>query len=217
MPRTRRILPGGMCYHVINRGNGGARVFHDPADYHAFVQILAEASQRIPMRVLAACLMPNHFHFVVHPLEDGEVSAWMHWLMTAQTVRHRRKHGTIGHIWQGRFKPFMIQHDAHLLAVMRYVERNALRAGLVARAEAWRWGSLAWRQQRRPPLALAPCPVALPTDWVARVNEAHTSAELEALRRCVNRGLPFGDSDWARAEGGLSQKRRSSNVPNQPF
>ena len=83
MPRTLRASAAGYCYHVLNRGNRRARVFHADGDYEAFLATIAEASIRIPMRLLAYCLMPNHFHLVLWPTGDGDLSRWMHWLTTA--------------------------------------------------------------------------------------------------------------------------------------
>jgi putative transposase len=196
MARIPRSVLVGHCYHVINRGNRRATVFHDARDYDAFMNILAATAARFDVGIIAACIMPNHFHFVLRPMAKGELSRWLHWVLTTQVARYRRVHGTEGRIWQGRSKTFPIQHDAHLLAVMRYTERNALRAGLVTRAEYWPWGSLRWRGAQRSPVELMESPKALPPDWNRWVNEAQTSAELEALRRSVNRQLPFGDAEW---------------------
>ncbi len=196
MPRTARASVGGLCYHVINRGNARAPVFHDSSDYQAFVRLIGEACTRLSLDVLAACLMPNHIHLVLRPYSDGDLSRWMQWLLTAHVRRYHRRYGSSGHVWQGRFKAFPIQHDAHLLQVMRYVERNALRANLVVRAEDWRWGSLAWRCAGRPASLLALPPVSLPDDWLVRVNAPESEVELAALRRSVNRGAPFGDAAW---------------------
>ncbi len=144
MPRTARACVGGYTYHVLNRGNARATVFHKPDDFDAFLAMMAEASIRVPMRILAYCLMPNHFHLALWPRADGELSRWMHWLMTTHVRRYLRHYRSSGHVWQGRFKAFPIQEDEHLLTVVRYIERNPLRAGLVERAEAWRWSSLPW-------------------------------------------------------------------------
>jgi putative transposase len=197
MARIPRKFLAGHCYHVINRGNQRATVFHRPADYDAFVSILTEAQARLEIGLLAACIMPNHFHLVLRPVERGDLSRWMHWLLTTHTARYRSLYKTEGRIWQGRFKAFPIKQDAHLLAVMRYTERNALRAGLVAQAEFWPWGSLHWRSSGQGPLRLTDPPSGLPADWVRWVNEAQTDAELQALRKCVNRQTPFGDGDTA--------------------
>jgi putative transposase len=194
MARRHRELIANHCYHVMNRGNERARVFHTDGDYRAFLKVMAEACERLPMRILAACLMPNHFHIVVQPFGTGELSRWMHWLMTTQVARYRRHYETVGHIWQGRFKPFLIHQDGHLLATMRYVERNALRARLVEHAEDWPWGSLHWRAFGNSPVPLAGPPSGLPPGWLERVNEPQTDAELEALRACANNGTPFGGS-----------------------
>jgi len=207
MPRSARALPGGLCYHVINRGNGRARVFHGEADYREFLKLMAAACERLPLRLLAYCLMPNHVHFVLWPQEDGEVSRWMQWLLTTQVRRHHRRHGTDGHLWQGRFKAFPIQRDEHLLSVLRYVERNPLRAGLVARAEDWPWSSLGDSELEDaapggspPDPALVPTlnagPLPRPPNWRDWVNEAEDPGQLAALRHSVNRGAPWGGPAW---------------------
>ena len=193
MPRTARASAGGYCYHVLNRGNDRARVFHDEADYQAFLGLMGEAGLRVPMRVIGYCLMPNHFHLVVWPQGDGDLSRWMHWLMTAQVGRHRLIHQTSGHVWQGRFKAFPIQEDNHLRTALRYVERNPLRAELVTRAEDWPWSSLA-----RPsgPPALNPGPAPRGKGWLEAVNAVMTEAECQRVRESVRRGSPLGEPRW---------------------
>ncbi len=136
MPRTARATVGGYCYHALNRGNARAQVFHHDGDYTAFTHLLRQASARVPMRLLAYCLMPNHFHRAVWPHGDADLSAWMHWLMTAHVRGYRKQYRGSGHIWQGRFQAFPMQEDEHLWTVLRYIECNPLRAGLVQRAEA---------------------------------------------------------------------------------
>src|SRR4029077_5848592 len=142
MPRSARASVGGYCYHALNRGNGRARVFHDDEDYHGFVRLLRKACARVPVRLVGYCLMPNHFHLVLWPIGDDDLSTWMQWLLTAHVHGYRKRYRGSGHIWQGRFKAFPIAMDDHLLTVQRYVERNALRAGLVSQAELWPWSSL---------------------------------------------------------------------------
>jgi putative transposase len=150
------------------------------------------------MRVLAYCLMPNHFHLVLWPREDGDLSAFMQWLTTTHARRYHSAHGSSGHLWQGRFKAFAIQDDGHLLTVLRYVERNPLRAGMVRRAEAWPWSSLAPPRgdNDTPSLSLVDGPLARPPDWIAQVNAAQSPAELEQVRACIARGRPFGGERW---------------------
>jgi len=189
-------------FHVLNRGVGRMRLFGKDGDYAAFERVLAETLELRPMRLCAYCVMPNHRHMVLWPREDGDLAAFMQRLTITHARRwqeHRHEVGT-GHIYQGRYKSFPVQSDEHFLTVCRYVERNALRAGLVERAEAWRWGSL-WRRGQSVELSemlLMPdrWPTTPPRDWVRAVNRAETAAELEALRRCVVRGRPFGGSTW---------------------
>ena len=199
MPRTARASVGGVCYHVINRGNRCEPVFHKKPDYEAFVALMGEACERLPMRILAYCLMPNHFHLILWPLRDGDLGRWMQRLMTAHVRRYHRHHGTDGHVWQGRFKAFPIQQDEYLLVALRYVERNPLRANLVKRAEEWPWSSLKWWGSDRAPGFLAAAPIERPADWRGRVNRPDNAAELAALRRCANRGTPLGAPAWVEA------------------
>ena len=151
--------------------------------------------------LLSYCLMPNHWHLVVWPRADGELSDFGHFLTLTHTQRwHAHYHHTgTGHLYQGRFKSFPIAEDDHFRTVCRYVERNALRAKLVERAEDWRWGSLWRRQQSDPELLeiLSRWPVAEPRNWVEIVNQPQTEAELKQLRTSVQRGRPYGGEAWA--------------------
>jgi len=219
MPRTGRFIVADYCYHVINRGNKKARVFHEPADYEQFQALVYRAQERLRLPILAACLMPNHFHLVVRPAFADDVGRWMQWLFTTHVRWHHAKHSTNGRLWQGRFKAFLIQQDHHLLTVMRYVERNALRANLVERAEDWKWGSLAWRTAERPPVALVESPVPLPSYWRHLVNEPQTAAEIAEIRTCVNRQRPFGEPAWVAdkaAELGIEHSLKPAGRPRRP-
>lgn len=203
MPRRPRQAPGGLIYHVLNRAVARAEMFHKPADYDAFERVLAEAHRREPMRVLAYCLMPNHWHLVLWPNDDGQLSSFMRWLTHTHTQRYHAHYHTsgTGHLYQGRFKSFVVQEDAHLLRVCRYVERNALRANLVVRAEEWRWSSL-WRRTRGDEKAKAllhPWPLPEPADWIDTVNQPESETELSALRRSLRRGCPLGEETWVKA------------------
>jgi len=196
MPRTARFIVPEYCYHVLNRGNKKARVFHETADYEQFLALIHNAQNRLHLPILAACLMPNHFHLVVRPCAAGDLSRWTHWVFTTHVRWHHAKYGSTGRVWQGRFKSFLIQADHHLLTVMRYVERNALRARLVERAEDWQWGSLAWRTAKPPRVSLTEAPAPLPSYWRHLVNEPQSAAELAEIRTCVNRQRPFGEASW---------------------
>jgi putative transposase len=163
--------------------------------------------------------MPNHFHLVVRPTGDNDIARWTRWLFTTHVRHYHEKYGTTGRLWQGRYKSFLIQDDHYLLTVLRYVEGNARRAKLVARAEEWRWGSLNWRAAKVPPLVLTTPPLELPTYWAQFVNQPQTAAEVEAVRTSVNRQRPFGDSEWVERrarEAGLEQSLISVGRPRKP-
>jgi putative transposase len=168
----------------------------------AFEKILAEAAERTRIRIAAYCLMPNHWHLLMWPRQDGELSEVLRWITVTHTQRWHAHHHTAGTgpVYQGRFKSFPVQTDEHFLTVARYVERNALRAKLVARAEDWQWASL-WRREQGDGTVrawLSSWPVEQPRDWVTRVNRPQTASELEALRVSVQRGRPFGEERWVR-------------------
>ncbi len=122
----------------------------------------------------------------------------MGWRHPYDAISRALPYRWLGHIYQQRFKSFPIQSDEHFLVVCRYVERNALRAGLVKRAEQWRWGSLwRWMQNSEPfPKLLSPWPIVRLPNWTQRVNKPLSNEELDAVRRCVHRGQPFGDESW---------------------
>jgi putative transposase len=142
--------------------------------------------------------MPNHWHLVLWPRRDHELTAFIRWLTHTHTMRwHAHYHsGGSGHLYQGRFKAFPVAEDAHFYQVVRYVERNPLRANLVPRAQAWPWSSLASAAAGLDRVALDPWPLPRPADWLAHVNRPQTERELEALRRAVQRSCPYGAEDW---------------------
>jgi putative transposase len=219
MPRAARSSVGGVCYHVINRGNGRREVFRKDGDYQAFLKAIAHAFIEVATPVLGYCLMPNHFHLVVVPAADGDLSRFMHWLLNTHVRRYHQHYHSSGHIWQGRFKAFPIEQDKHLLAVLRYVERNAVRAALVRRAERWPWSSARyWQAGADRPEYLAEGPVRRPSNWLDWVNEALTAAELDAIRRSVKRGAPYGSATWvakAAEEMGLEMAVRPRGRPRK--
>ena len=224
MPRRPRVATGGTFFHVLNRAAGRARLFRTPGDYAAFLRVVAEVHRRVPTRLLAYCLMPNHWHLVLWPRADGELSEFMRLLTVTHTQRlHARRHSAgTGPVYQGRFKSFPVQRDEHLLTLCRYVERNALRANRVDRAELWPWGSLWRRAADLPPDTPPPlmgwdeCPVERPPRWAQWVNEPQTEAEEAAVAESIRRGRPFGDEAWQRrtaAKLGLQPTLRPRGRP----
>ncbi len=220
MPRRKRGQTGGYVFHVLNRAVGRKRIFREPADFAAFEGALIEASDRVPMRLLAYCIMPNHWHLVLWPRGDGELSAFMHFLSGLHAQGWHRFHGTVGTgpLYQGRFKSFPVEGENHLIRVCRYVERNPLRAGLVRRAEEWRWSSLGMSRTSGPGPRLEHWPIDRPEPWDAVVNEPQTEAELAAIRESVVRGSPFGCASWRESAAralGLESSLRSPGRPKK--
>lgn len=196
MPRIARALVDGFIYHIINRSNGRQTIFHQDEDYKAFVNLIKEARNRYSVKILAYCLMPNHFHIVMIPVKAEELSKCIQWLMTSHVRRHHKKYETTGHIWQGRFKSFIIQKDDHLLTVLRYVEGNPIRAALVTSAKEWLWSSHKERIGMESTQILSEIPLKLPLNWSKYVNQPLTNRDLERLHLSVRRQSPFGDSEW---------------------
>ena len=183
----------GVPFHVINRSAKRLALFEEDADYRAFLFCVWGAMQKVPVRLLAYCIMPNHFHLVAQPTTDGQLSIFMKLLLGTHSKRWHsfRKTTGIGAVYQGRFKALPIESVQHYYAVCRYVERNALRAGLVDRAEDWPWCSLYQRRSGRGPVALHEWPIPQPLDWVERVNQEQPQAEIEAVRAAAKpRGRP---------------------------
>ncbi len=200
MGRAPRVDIGNEVYHVLNRANGRAEIFNKNKDYEAFESILEEAKHRSSMRVLSYCLMPNHWHFILYPKNDGDLNKFMQWLTLTHTQRwHEHYHSVgYGHLYQGRYKSFLIQKDEHFLQVANYVERNALRAGLVKKAENWQWSSL-WRREygsQKQKEILDSWLMPVPKNYLDYVNRPESDNQLESIRESIAKNRPFGESDW---------------------
>lgn len=200
MARATRTDIGGYVYHVLNRANARALIFEDDSDYQLFESILEEANEKFGMRILAYCLMPNHWHLVVYPRHDGDLAQFIGWVSNTHTQRWHAIKGTTGqgHLYQGRYKSFLCQADAHFLTLARYVERNARKANLVSMAQLWKWSSV-WRRENgtvQQKKLLSPWPVSEPPQYLTILNEAQSQSEEEAMERAEQRGSPYGNLSW---------------------
>ena len=199
MPRTARIAPGGLIYHVLNRGVGKMKLFRSRKDFEAFQRCLVATQQSTPVRMLAYCVMNNHWHLVLWPEEDGDLAKFMLRLTTMHVRRwliNRHQVGT-GHVYQGRYKSFAVQEDDHLATVCRYVERNPVRAGAADASAQWLWSSAG--QNALPDalrVGLTDLPIPRRRDWAQWGDLPQTPAEEEALDQCLKRNRPFGDERW---------------------
>jgi REP-associated tyrosine transposase len=220
MSRGRRNTPGGYIYHVLNRANARATIFEKNSDYAAFIDVVRESLLVVPIKILTYCVLPNHWHFVMWPEKDGQLSEFMHLLTTTHVCRWHAFHGTVGegHLYQGPYKSFAVECDAHFFTLCRYVERNALRANIVDDAANWNWGGLWARNNNKSTrsLSLADWPLPQPMDWRQRVNMPLTLSELNAIRDCTRRGRPFGTPAWQKITAqalGLEHTLRTTGRP----
>ncbi len=196
MPRIARGLVDGFTYHILNRGNGKRTVFCKSKDYEVFLSLMQEAKERTPISIFAYCLMPNHFHLVVMPERGGDLSRWMQWLMTSHVRHYHGHYGTSGHIWQGRYKSFIVKQDGHLVSLIRYVEANPIRARLVSSAKEWVWSSHRFRIEGISCPLVDLLPVELPENWAEMVDEPLATCDIEKVRTSVSRQCPYGDPSW---------------------
>lgn len=221
MARKPRIDIGDYPYHVLNRANARLPIFFKEDDYKMFESILEEACEEYEMRLLAYCLMPNHFHLVLYPRKDGDLQKFMQWLTLTHTQQWHAKNNTTGtgHLYQGRYKSLLVQEDTHLLGLIRYVERNPLRAKLVTDLHNWRFSSY-WRrlhgtsEQRK---LLATWPIEAPRDYDSFVHEAITIEDLESIRGMVQNEQVYGSSRWSasmRKSIGFPEKRSRGRPKN---
>jgi putative transposase len=199
MARQPRNAADDCIYHVFNRGNCKMDIFTKPGDFESFIKLLEEGRRRFNMRILGYILMDNHWHLALWPRRGEDLARFMQWVSTTHVRRWREHRGNVGqgHLYQGRFKSFIVQNDAHLLSLMIYIESNALRARMVKHAEDWPWSSLrnfAGADDVR--IELSPWPVDRPRDWKRRVNRSLDGATLERLALCIKRGRPFGEDKW---------------------
>lgn len=200
MPRMNRLAVGDTIYHVLNRANGRVQIFHTDADYHHFESLLLEGVALVGMRILAYCIMPNHWHLILHPHNDGDMSEFMRWVTTTHVRQRRTQTKSVGdgHLYQGTYKSFPIETNHHLHTVIRYVEQNPLRAKSVTRSEDWQWSSLYRRQRnnKEDQKLLASLPIDLPVNYFESVNIIISKDDVEQVRHSIVKGTPYGGTNW---------------------
>jgi putative transposase len=199
MGRPQRNSQGGYAYHVVCRGLKTKPIFRSDEDYQDFEIVLQEAIARFEPRLLSFCVMPKHWHLVVTPRKDGDLSRIMAWLTMTHSARWHakpRRSGT-GGLYERRFKSFPIQ-DESLIEVMQFVESHPQRAGLVESSKDWRWSSARHRGESEAGKTsfLSSPPVPLPVDWEHRINLPTSAALVEQICLCIGRGRPYGAPEW---------------------
>ena len=200
MPRQPRIDVAGEVYHVINRANARSFIFETDDDFKAVYEAIEETLVKIPLDIFSFCIMSNHWHFAVRPKQDGDMGRFFGKLTQTITQRWHAFHHTTGsgHLFQGRFKSFIVQTDSYFIQLMKYIEANPLRAGLVQKAEDWKWGSLYMRRINSCEASkiLSCWPVDMPSNYLDEVNQSISKIFIEQIRNSVARGRPLGDENW---------------------
>jgi putative transposase len=228
MARSPRLIGDGLVYHALNRGNNRTPVFFQAADYAQFLGALGQTRQRYPFRLYGYCLMSNHFHLVLEPAAGQSISRILQSLTVAHTWHYHKARATSGHIWQGRFKSPVVASDEHLLTVMRYVEANPLRAGLVRDLADYPWSSYRVHGLGRSLPLVDEAPVwqslgqteaSRQAYWRTWLHTPLTGKELAALRRSVTSGRPYGGAAWVEQMAtrlGLDMTPRHRGRPRKP-
>jgi putative transposase len=188
MPCSSRNLPAGCIVHVVNRGNDKRLLFERARDFEEFLRLVAWAMAMCPVRIVAYCIMSNHWHFVFWVEVEWDVSAFLHRLTTTHAKRWRRRTNSVGHghVYQDRFKASTIFNERYYYNCVRYVEQNALTASLVDSAADWRWSSLAERAGNGRGI-LSPDPLGLPIGWIDLVNQPLPDRDAEEIRKSLKR------------------------------
>ena len=220
MPRTSRIAIGGEVYHVINRANGRLTIFNTKEDYQLFEQLLLETKELLDMRILAYVIMPNHWHLVLHPRNDGDLTAFMQRVSNSHTrkVHSLTKTNGSGHLFQGRYKSFLVESNEYLMTLIKYVERNPIRAKLVQKCEDWQWGS-AYKRLRgtgKEKLLIDVPPTDVPTHYSVWINTTEDEKVVNSIRASVVKGVPYGRENWIDKMVAIHKLESTTRSPGRP-
>lgn len=205
MGRAPRKDLGGYTYHITNRGVKLKPIFRSDDDYHDFALTLIEMVERFEPRLLGFCVLPKHWHLVMTTRRDGDLVKAMSWLSITHSARWHlrpRRKGT-GGIYEGRYRSFPVQDNSALLDILRFVESHPKRSQLCDKSIEWKWASAFQRAHSDPQtpasaksLSIETPPVAIPANWNECLDEELSHIQLSAIIQSIERGRPYGDSDW---------------------
>lgn len=225
MPRTGRVVLPKYPHHVVQRGHNRQVVFADPADYRYYLNTLAEFKETLDVCVYAFCLMTNHVHLLLAPDTQSGLGQLMKRLAGRQTRYHNRAEGRRGTLWESRYKSSPVQTDGYLLACMRYIEFNPVRARMVATPEMYPWSSSRRWEESNPYAWLDPLPCTMigvgneepPANRYRRfMYEAIPEGEWELIREAVQRGQLTGNARFADEVERITGKRIEQRRPGRP-
>jgi putative transposase len=199
MARKPRIDLANYYYHVINRANARLPIFFLEYDYELFESLLFQSIQKFDVELVAYCIMPNHFHLLIRPLVDGEIGRCMQWLTLTHTQRWHSLNRTAGtgHLYQGRYKSFLVESGEYLATLIRYIERNPVRARLVEDAGNWEYSSYSKRFRKCSEYTPPPLPIEISgsyQEWIN--NDSENSNTYSKFKESIDKGKPFGSNNW---------------------
>jgi putative transposase len=188
------LITADRICHVMNRSARRLQLFSTDDEYQVFLGCLVLGLQRVSVRLLAYCVMPNHFHLVVWPRERGDLARFMKLVTGTHSLRWHGQRGSSGTgcVYQGRYRAVVVEGEGQFLTVCRYVERNPLRAELVRRAEDWPWSSAGQRFRNCHAVPVHAWPILQPSDWLSRLNEPERWADVDVIRTALRTGRPEG-------------------------
>ena len=199
MARLARVVIPGSPHHVTQRGNRRAPTFFEDSDYILYLKWLSEAASNARTEIWAYCLMPNHVHVILTPEDEQGLRRTFADLHRRYTGFINARHGWTGHLWQGRFGSVAMD-DAYLANAVRYVAMNPVRAGLVERAEDWRWSSARAHLAGEDDGVVRVAPVLERVgDFRAFIGDDADAAAFKALRQSETTGRPLGSAGWITA------------------
>jgi putative transposase len=225
MPRRPRIFVEGLPLHIVQRGTGRRPIFEDETDYQQFLLLATDAAHRYGLWVHAWVLMPNHIHLLATPARADTATRALQLIGNRYVQTFNRRHSRVGTLWQGRYRASLVDSDAYLLACMRYIETNPVRAGLVNMPEAWPWSSYPANAYGQPDILIRNHPIyrVLGTDPAQRCaayrglfDGNEDSVEHDAIRRAVLGGWPVGDDDFLRRMEKTTGVRCTIAEPGRP-
>jgi len=198
MPRIARAVAVGHPHHITQRGNYRQQVFQGDEDYHQYLEWLKSYSTKYSLKIWAYCLMGNHVHFILVPIEPDSLAKTFNTLHMRYSQHFNIRNKATGHLWQGRFYSCLLD-ERHLYAGIRYVENNPVRAGIVKKAEDYKWSSAKSHVKgKSDPVQSNDCYVLKKIkDWSAYLKEKEDVLLVDAIRKNTRSGRPCGDHLFA--------------------
>ena len=217
MARMARLVVPNYPHHVTQRGNRRQRTFFSDADYRTYIRYMSAACIEFGVDVWAYCLMPNHIHLIVVPDNKDGLSNLFRDVHRRYTCHINKREGWTGHLWQGRFHS-SVMDEQHLIAAVRYVELNPVRAGLCISPTEWRWSSAIAHVRRHDNslVKVAPLLKRIP-DWQEFLAEDKAHNLEDAIRKCSRTGRPLGSDKFIdRLEAETRRRLRPGKPGRQP-